>query len=465
MKCTELLTLFILFFIVSKTTNGKLHINNSVLNRNKEMINLEGNNLHSKFNFNSKIQFLEKSNSKKTNDYQGWLKYIELSDDQSQLPPSFQKNSLFVIQMKEKRININQFDYVGKVYIPAEEYFWLELKKNVIQIKNSRNPKYQKTFNILNLSTLITETAINPCKGGVEDMGNFKEGYCFMLKFVKLNKHYIWELCAETAKEKQQWMQIILRIQKNSNKINEMFIPAHDDIIDHDINGFLHHDIIHHDQLIEHRPLNSQSRMINLNSGYIPQGAWNHCTKKCGTGIQQRPLKCTRKIRPCNGPSVETRSCNLQKCSNELKKKLENLKKVSEGKWEYLGDWSACSKPCGNGITTRNRKCPSNTCAGDIFVQKSCNNFECSQDLFNKNSYEECKKAEGNLIMNRNINTHIILTPDHIDLYSDPLLSFPHLTFSLNHIVKLEKKENNCFNIIGDDNKQVELCSQGKLFF
>ena len=35
-------------------------------------------------------------------------------------------------------------------------------------------------------------------KGGVEDMGNFKEGFCFSLNYKKNNKRSKWVLCSDS---------------------------------------------------------------------------------------------------------------------------------------------------------------------------------------------------------------------------------------------------------------------------
>lgn len=48
-------------------------------------------------------------------------------------------------------------------------------------------------------------------KGGLEEVGNFKEGFCFRIKSQTLA---IWNLCADTFKDKAKWMQAIKPLLK-----------------------------------------------------------------------------------------------------------------------------------------------------------------------------------------------------------------------------------------------------------
>ena len=50
-------------------------------------------------------------------------------------------------------------------------------------------------------------------KGGLEDLGNFKEGFCFRLT---TNFNTIWDLCAGSMNEKDKWMQAIYSIMQKS---------------------------------------------------------------------------------------------------------------------------------------------------------------------------------------------------------------------------------------------------------
>jgi len=43
-------------------------------------------------------------------------------------------------------------------------------------------------------------------KGGIRDLGNFRDGFCFRLK-TKMNA--AWDICADSMREKEKWMEAI----------------------------------------------------------------------------------------------------------------------------------------------------------------------------------------------------------------------------------------------------------------
>ena len=64
------------------------------------------------------------------------------------------------------------------------------------------------------------------------------------------------------------------------------------------------------------------------------------------------------------------------------------------GSW---GPWGKCSKTCGSGVQTRNRKCdnpaPSNLgqpCSGNLQDSKRCVKFKCCTDCSNQKCHKKC---------------------------------------------------------------------------
>jgi hypothetical protein len=378
------------------------------------------------------------------------------------------KNKMFLLQMNQNpKLNTRVKDQEGNyVNIPNDESFWVTLAGNELKISSSRDQKLAKCENKLFLRDLIGQDEKSPCQGGVEDMGNFAEGYCFMVKFFIDGKHHLWELCTETDLQKDSWMQCLISKKKrfdqqktlggliptansNENKSDCNENPKPKDCDDADEQG---------------AAIPIAQRTILIKSGWVPEGKWSDCSKKCGTGVQSRKLKCVKKNKACKGPSTEEKLCNMQKCKAAIDEHLENLKKVSEGKWEYLGKWSPCSKPCGGGVQTRQRKCVSqNGCEGANNEIIPCNQNACGIQQFKKQSFSPCENLEGNLDLENEVESHIIVNPDHLDIFTDHIMVHPVYTVSLAQIVKLavvKKNNGNCLEINDEQGKSTDLCSK-----
>ena len=50
-------------------------------------------------------------------------------------------------------------------------------------------------------------------KGGVEDMGNFKEGFCFSLNYKKNSNKSKWIICSDSYAEKMKWVNCIAKLK------------------------------------------------------------------------------------------------------------------------------------------------------------------------------------------------------------------------------------------------------------
>ena len=50
--------------------------------------------------------------------------------------------------------------------------------------------------------------------GGIEDYGNFKEGYCFKLTEMASNAGETYIICADNPVDKEDWMNAISKVKK-----------------------------------------------------------------------------------------------------------------------------------------------------------------------------------------------------------------------------------------------------------
>jgi len=99
--------------------------------------------------------------------------------------------------------------------------------------------------------------------------------------------------------------------------------------------------------------------------------AWGSCSETCGLGRQTRQRNCNNPAPNCAedkciGSNNENKECNLQICCNNPN-------------WSGWGAWGTCSKTCGNGQQTRQRKCnnPAPNCAGKVCTGSNSESAVC----------------------------------------------------------------------------------------
>uniref|UniRef100_A0A8C9WC28 Papilin n=1 Tax=Scleropages formosus TaxID=113540 RepID=A0A8C9WC28_SCLFO len=115
-------------------------------------------------------------------------------------------------------------------------------------------------------------------------------------------------------------------------------------------------------QGVEYEYYISQSR---AREGYFwSYGSWSECSKDCGSGYQSRLVFCAidNEAYPdylCSTlpRPLSNRTCNVQPCPQTRS-------------WK-MGEWSACSAPCGGGSQTRSVQCISHEGIGSRVVEDS----------------------------------------------------------------------------------------------
>jgi len=460
----------------------------------------------------------------------GWLKFLELTDALPDVPNTFVKNKQFFIQQSQNQsLNSTVKDHLGYINIPTEDYFYFELNKLQLKIYTSRSPRYRQLEKVLNINELIGETSLNPCKGGVEDVGNFAEGYCFMLKFSRANRFFVWELCSDNSREKDNWMTTLAKLNElsksnqgnhflsnnsNNNQFQQQsrqqsyFQPPQSNQILQIQSSSTHYNQIPSvgstmTGIVEvsgtvgsaafpgavvlpppmvpqyiaggnpQGPITSSTVLTNNGNlitiathhgpGWVPVGGWGPCSEPCGPGVQVRQLKCVIDD-GCFGDDKEEKLCKLKECKKDLEDHLEKLKKVAEcGQWHLLGEWTACSKPCGGGFQIRKRECkPANLpCIGKAEITQPCNMQPCRQE-----DLPDCKQIEGqlNMILEMGkglVPVHLIININEVTISREPLLA-PLASIPLSHISNLHVQRSNpgCFSLGNSNQQNYSLCSE-----
>ena len=126
---------------------------------------------------------------------------------------------------------------------------------------------------------------------------------------------------------------------------------------------------------IEEKPCNTETCRIDCK--WDSFGAWSSCSKSCGEGEKRRerprPSPAVNGGKECEGSTTEIESCNLGNCPINCM-------------WGEFGEWSSCSKPCGEGEKSRTRsklkeaENGGNPCYGDSIETESCNRHSCPID-------------------------------------------------------------------------------------
>jgi hypothetical protein len=451
---------------------------NSIFDFNKNIfkkMNVIKNNIEIDFKFKEKTgeksQILkinaENSSHSQLSLHQGWLKYLEITENASEVPSIFIKNNVFHLQISENTgMNTQARDNIGYINIPNEDYFYFELTSSKLNVYSGRNSPYKKLTASLDLGDLIPQVSVLPCKGGVEDAGNFAEGYCFMLKFINFSKHIIWELCTDNIYEKDKWINKILDVnsKKGTNLINSTpimqvssgvtFGPApHNPVVPvgfsplppvtpigppglvHPVNSLT--TITTPTGIVTQamsplnvvNPLTSLTPATPILPGVPIVHVWSPCSKPCGRGIQTRPLDCMD-LNTCIGKKFEERLCNIQACKEDVEKHLNQLKKVADGGFALDANKLVIS----------------------------------STEMFSREMFDECKLLEGNLMMivnNEKVLSHVEVNIQSIQIFSKNNPTVPIIIpISTLEDVRRSQVVPDCFSIASNTGNKIRLCPQ-----
>lgn len=153
----------------------------------------------------------------------------------------------------------------------------------------------------------------------------------------------------------------------------------------------------------------NSSDLRNCDSGPCPVhgnwaawSQWSNCSKTCSHGTKSRKRTCSNpypqfKGRHCSGQSTEIQLCHASRCP-------------IHGKWSAWSEWSDCSSSCSRGNRSRTRTCtnpsPSNggeTCIGNDTETTWCRVIPCPTHggWSDWTNWTRCTKSCGNGITSR----------------------------------------------------------------
>lgn len=146
----------------------------------------------------------------------GWLKYA-IYPEFGQTAQNFEKNSKF------ERVLQQSQDQYGQLEVPNEEAFFFQLTGTQLVLSQTRGEE-QQVIRLLSLGDIqpmnsqLPGIFISEELSGVQDVGNFSEGFCFR---IGTRQALIWNLCAGSLVflvmqfEKEAWMHAIMNLVQN----------------------------------------------------------------------------------------------------------------------------------------------------------------------------------------------------------------------------------------------------------
>jgi hypothetical protein len=193
--------------IINTNTNKNQENDNNTNNTNdkKGKINIDNMKKFSRENQN----FIEKITLRKNIILKGWLKYMEITANLSCPPKTFNENKSYS-RIKSTCPNSK---------IPGKYFFYFELNAEKLTIYDNDKEGNRKKINELDIISIGEDPKLNPCSGGIEKIGHFTEGFCFLIKFRRGKCKKIWEICDKCAGKINKWVQSLTKAQQNILKL------------------------------------------------------------------------------------------------------------------------------------------------------------------------------------------------------------------------------------------------------
>jgi len=257
-----------------------------------------------------------------------WVKYFKFLNSGNTKPKHFFKNGEFREQFKyfpNADLTKKSDDGYGpqRTYVGSETDFYLTIFQHNINFLNSRQSIEQKVVDVLPFAVIdpIMEEPEDPreTKDGIDDFGNFAEGFCF--KVSANNKTNVWILCSETATQKRKLYDMLREMKIREQRGRGVFnVMEKEDTKDKAADDFFNGE--------KKKVSQNQKQVGDVKDGYwIVIQDWTKCNLKCGGGEEVLQRLCVPPKdggRPCSGESILRRPCNTQPCQQIMSSENQN---------------------------------------------------------------------------------------------------------------------------------------------
>lgn len=146
-------------------------------------------------------------------------------------------------------------------------------------------------------------------KGGIEDFGNFSEGFCFKIK-TEGSENSVWIICTSSLEEKRKLMFSIKKIKYKQQRDKGNIVMSNNNKKISALDNYLHPDLA-----IKQK---NESNNSKSEDGYwVTIQDWSQCSLKCGGGKTILHRMCVPPIgrgKPCEGQGIISKICNSNPC-------------------------------------------------------------------------------------------------------------------------------------------------------
>lgn len=165
----------------------------------------------------------------------------------------------------------------------------------------------------------------NSISGGVQDLGNYKEGFCSQINAKKVKKPIKWVICQDSYNEKKKFIKTISRCKLKEQGLKTK-INIKDSVSSKKIKGGLYNLAIGKKKGIACITKKPESKWIVLKD-------WGECTLACGGGLRFKHRYCyiPKGASPCIGQAILKKPCNTKPCLESNIPELNNNKIQENG--------------------------------------------------------------------------------------------------------------------------------------
>lgn len=258
----------------------------------------------------------------------GWLKYLSYTSKTSQFFSEFLKNNAFFAQgpdssnflklQPRNHDNDNRMmdDECGPLDIPDAYHFFFYLTGDSLFLVSARKNSLAKTLRVFHFKskTMRQQQDHEDYIAGIEDQGNYQEGYCFKLRVENCGFSEYLVLCSDHLAEKLDWIKKISILQMRCQSpephvVNQAIIEAN-------IRGSSQYQSNYTENFDENIVYKVPQK---IDGKWMILQDWSTCTLACGGGTQTLHRLCippSNGGNACEGGPILNRTCNTQACPN-----------------------------------------------------------------------------------------------------------------------------------------------------